>query len=48
MIYLYDIRGGVFQLYGQFRTSFFARLARWHLERKGRTVAMFDRTGMLL
>jgi hypothetical protein len=48
MIYLYDIRGEVFQLYGQFRTAFFACLARWHLERKGRTVAMFDQTGIRL
>ena len=45
MIYLYDIRGEAFLLYGQFRTALFARLARWHLERKGRTVAMFDHTG---
>ncbi len=48
MFYVYVCDGEMVHLYGHFRTKLFARLARWHLKRKMRNVALLDRTGARL
>ena len=48
MFYVYVYEGEAVHLYGHFRTRLFARLARWHLTRKRRNVALFDYRGARL